>query len=182
MSRPDQEARDDWRKRGVEIVPYDKHDELLGFFEEMQELSEKKYATRVVVPASQESEINYDGLLESLRRAQKIEERYDIIREQLGRLSTERQRESFLIQLLALSRKHDAARVSPHLVDLATANSERVLLALMRTTEEEDLWNSIAPHDKHVRCREWAEHGIDLWDAFVALLSRITTLKRQELL
>jgi hypothetical protein len=206
MFKPDQRARDDWRKKGVEIIPYGDHNELVGFFEEMQQLSEQRHPVPMVPPVSRESEVNYDALIEKWRRAQKIEEIYDIIQKQMDSLPNDQQRESFLFQLLALSGRRDELRLSPHLAVLRTKGTQRVLLSVFRNAEEGDRWQvlnkwqALKPHPKYLNVhrwvldcwpefvqdhsevcfgwlldKEWAEHGVDLWETFLSLLNRIST-------
>ena len=69
MLDPGRKARDEWRSKGVEIIPYKDHRELPGFFEEMLQLSEQKHPIPPIPPVSRESEIDDDALLEKWRRA-----------------------------------------------------------------------------------------------------------------
>jgi hypothetical protein len=119
MLEPAHKAREEWRRRGVEIIPYADHSQLLGFFEELQQLSDRAHPLPTVTPVLTESEVNYDALLEQWRRAQRVEEMYEIVQRQIEVLPNDQQRESFLFQLVALSRKHDEMRLTPYLVHWA---------------------------------------------------------------
>lgn len=208
MLRPDQKARDEWRKKGIEIIPYQSHGELLGFFEEMLRLSETKYPVPTAAPVPTESEVNYDALLEQWKRAQKVKEMYEIVQRQIELLPNDQQREYFLFQLVALSGKQDEMRLTPHLVALGSPACERVLASLFHTMEGEDRWYGFSPHPKYLSvhawalknwpefadatyCRrtfawlvhkEWPDQGIDLWDVFVSLLNRIASSKKTQML
>jgi hypothetical protein len=146
MFRPENTARIEWRKKGVEIIPYEDHSELLGFFEEMLQLSENMNPTPTVTPVSEESEINYEDLLESWRLSQKIDESYVIIENQLEKLQKDDQKESFLLQLLALMRKSESILLLPFLLSIDTDPSRKVLLNLMANTDKDDNWNILFPH------------------------------------
>ena len=54
MLEPGVEARDHWRTRGVEIIPYETHSELLEFFEEMRDLSSQKSPVSTILSISAE--------------------------------------------------------------------------------------------------------------------------------
>ena len=202
MLRPDQKARDEWRKKGVAIIPYQSHSELLGFFEEMLQLSEEKHPAPTVTPASEESEIDYDALLEKWQRAQKVEEMHQIVQEQIDRLPNDGQKESFLFRFLAFVGRRDEIRLSPHLVAVRSEACEKVLLAVFRMPEGER-WQALKPHPKYLSVykwvlehwpkfiqdnseacfawllgKGWVEHGIDTWETFLSLLNRIVTGSR----
>ncbi|HUE83655.1 MAG TPA: SIR2 family protein [Pyrinomonadaceae bacterium] len=209
MLKPDQKARDEWRKRGVQIIPYGSHDELAGFFEEMERLSDKKHPVPTLAPVLKESEIKYEALLAKLGRAQKLEEMYEIVQTQLDLLPSDEQRESFLFQLVALTGRREEIRLAPHLLSLGTPASKRALLAVMRNAVENTAWQSLIPHAKHLVIhtwvlknwpklsdeyyfssnklsdsfnwlldKDWAAHGVDLWETFLSLLNRIVSRRK----
>ena len=200
MLNPGQKARDEWRAKGVEINPYKNHEELLLFFEEMLRLSEQKHLLPIVTPVPEESEIDYDALLEKWQRAQKIEEIYQIVDDQMDRLPNDEEKESFLFRFLALAGNRDEIRLVPHLLALGKPQSERVLLSMFKDAGEEDRWQALKPHPKYLSIHKWVlihwpdfayahakqcfawlldkgwvEHGIDLWETFLSLLNRIVT-------
>lgn len=203
MLDPGLKARDEWRRKGVEIIPYKDHRELPEFFEEMLQLSEQKHPVPTITLVSRESEIDYDALLEKWRRAQKIEEMHQIIQEQIDRLPNDEQRESFLFRFLALAGSQDENSLSPHLVALGTEACEKVLFSVFRNIGEADRWRDLRPHPKYLSVHEWvlkhwlsfayghwkqcfawvldngwAEHGIDLWETFLSLLNRTVTRRK----
>lgn len=71
MLEPDHKARDTWREKGVEIIPYTNHTELVGFFEEMLHLREQKHlslATDASKRASKSLENRLIKTMESLNK------------------------------------------------------------------------------------------------------------------
>ncbi|HHT9108912.1 MAG TPA: SIR2 family protein [Candidatus Wunengus sp. YC64] len=203
MLKPEHKARDELREKGVEIIPYTNHAELVGFFEEMLHLTEQKHPIPTVTPVSNETEIHYDPLLEKWQRAQKVEEMHQIVQEQIDRLPNNEQKESFLFRFLALVGRRDEIRLSPHLVAMRTEACERVLLTIFRNTGEGERWPVLKPHPKYLSVykwvlehwpkfiqdnseayfawlldKGWVEHDIDLWETFLSLLNRIITGSR----
>lgn len=170
MFKPEHNTRDEWREKGVEIIPYTNHAELIGFFEEMLHLTEQKHPIPTVTIVSEKSEIYYDALLEKWQRAQKVEEIHQIIQKQIDCLPNDEQKESFLILFLSLSVKRDEIRLAPHLIELATDTCERVLLSIFRNIEEGEKWQvlsrwqALQPHPKYLSVHKWVmEH----WPEFV---------------
>ena len=78
MRDPGAKARKDWLATGVQIIPYSNHSELVGFFQETLELSEKRHPAPAMEAASKLSEIDFGALVENWRRAQKPGGRDDI--------------------------------------------------------------------------------------------------------
>lgn len=203
MLKPEHKARDELREKGVEIIPYTSHAELVSFFEEMLHLTEQKHPIPTVVPVSKESNINYNALVEKWQRAQKVEEMHQIVQEQIDCLPNDEQKESFLFRFLALVGRSDEILLTPHLVAVKTEACERVLLSIFRNTGEEERWQVLKPHPKYLSVykwvlehwprfiqdnsevyfawlldKGWVEHGIDLWETFLSLLNRIVTGSR----
>jgi len=170
MSKPANKVREEWREKGVEIIPYTSHKELDNFFEEMLHLTEEKHPIPTVTPVSKESEVNYEALLEKWERAQEIEEMHDIMQKQIRRLPNDEQKESFLIQFLTLAGNRDEIRLAPHLIELGTKTCERVLLSVLKNVEAGEKWQvlskwqTLQPHPKYISVHKWVmEH----WPEFV---------------
>ncbi|MCA1839469.1 MAG: SIR2 family protein [Actinobacteria bacterium] len=161
MREPGHEARDKWRKQGVEIIPYGNHAELLPFFDEMVKLATKKHPVPTLPSGAGASEIDYDALAEIWRGTHKIEELSELIERQLSGLSNGLQKESFLLQFLALVGKRDQVRLAPQLVALGTPRSEKALLLMFRDGVEGEkgsapvIWPTLQPHPKHVNVHQW---------------------------
>lgn len=155
MLDPGFEARDDWRKRGIEIIPYDEHGELVGFFAEMLHLSEQKHPIPTVSLASKEPEVDYDSLLEKWRRTQRIEEMHEIIQLQIDRLPNVEQKESFLLRFLALAGSRDAVSLLPHLIVLGTEACDKALFSIFRSIIEADRWGTLSPHPEYLNVYKW---------------------------
>ncbi|MCK4642457.1 SIR2 family protein [bacterium] len=200
MLDPGYKARSEWRKKGVEIIPYKDHTELLIFFEKMLQLSEQKHPVPLITPVSKESKIDYDALLKRWWWSQKIEEMYQIVQEQIDRLPNDKQRESFLFRFLPLVRKNDEILLSPHMVELGTKSCERVLTSVLKNAREDNPWRSFKPHPLYIsthkwvvknwpnftfdhakECfdwlldKSWVGHGIDPFETFLSLLNRIVS-------
>jgi hypothetical protein len=169
MLDPGPEARGQWQEKGIEIIPYKKHSELVSFFEDMLHLLEQKHPLPVVTPVSKETEINYEALLEKWRRASKIEEMYEIIQEQIDRLPNDEQKEGFLFHFLDLAGRRDEIRLAPHLVALGTAGCERVLLSVFRNAGEGErwqalnIWQTLKPHPQYLSLYKWV---LEHWPEF----------------
>ena len=41
MKDPGNKIRDSWRIKGIEIIPYDQHNELISFFEDFSKLAKR---------------------------------------------------------------------------------------------------------------------------------------------
>lgn len=70
MLDPGRKARDEWRRKGVEIIPYKDHGELIGFFEEMLQLSEQRHPLSKIIPSS-------PSTTESKRKEEKVEKKVE---------------------------------------------------------------------------------------------------------
>jgi len=206
MLDPGHKERDKWRKQGVEIIPYKNHTELFMFFGEMLQLSEQKHPVPTVLPVSRKSEINYDALLEKWQRAQKIEEMYQIVQQQIDILPKD-EKESFLLQFLSLLKKNDQILLFPHMIKLGTKLCERVLISILENAQD-NIWQILKPHplylnvynwaiknwpnftwpdfakDPSKECFEWlldknwVEHGVDIYETFFSLLNRIVSRRK----
>jgi hypothetical protein len=200
MLDPGHEAKNGFRNKGVEIIPYENHKELIPFFEEMMRLSEKKHPLPKIIPVLKESQINYESLLEKWSRSQTLEESYQLIQDQINRLQSVKQKEFFLFQFISLVENRDKFSLSPHLIKLGTELSNKILFSLLKKVSDDNAWHDINPHpiyyDVHEwvlkkwpsftfghekQCftwlldKEWAKHGMGLWETFLSLLNRIVT-------
>jgi hypothetical protein len=161
MFRPDEAAREEWRKMGVEIIPYADHDELLPFFRQLLALTEAKRGAPQISPTTQESKIDYEGLLENWAEAQKIEEVFELVAEQIRVLPNNAQKESFLFELLALMDRQDQICLAPHLTALLNEETSRALLSLFKGACKGNKWEaktrlaSLKPHALHLGVHRW---------------------------
>ena len=203
MIAPKQEERDEWRKKGVEIIPYNNHGELLGFFEDMLGLSKQKHPEPKIHQVTKESEVDYDAILEKWERTRKIEDMHQLVQEQINRFDNIIEKEFFLFHFLAIIKSSDEIRLSSNLFILGTNASERILLSLFRKAVEDDSLKDLKPHPIYIGVYNWAlknwpnftnssvtecftwlldkswiEYGIDIWETFLSLLNRLGSRKR----
>ncbi len=132
MRDPGAKAREEWLKQCVQIIPYSSHSELVGFFDELLELSEKRHPAPAVEAASKLSEIDFSALVENWRRAQKLEDAAALLQEQIDRLPGKDQKEDFLFRFLAMVSDNEEIRLAPHLVALGTDAADCALSPFLR--------------------------------------------------
>jgi hypothetical protein len=164
MLDPGRAARDTWRKRGVEIVPYTHHRELLPLFEELLNLSKKPPAP-AIVPSSTLSQVDFSALLENWDRFKSLEEMHQALQDQIARLRTGDERENFLVRLFALLSDNEQITLAPHFVDQGTDVSNRVLLAIFKAAGDSDRWRLLKPHALHLKVHDWVLRN---WQTFAA--------------
>ena len=191
------EARDKWREKGVEIIPYANHNELVDFFEEMLLLTEQKHPVSPIAPVSKIVDINYDALLDMWDRTQAVDEKHKIIQIQMDSLLENEQKESFLFQFLNLVDENDQIHLLQHLLLLKTTACKRILVSICRkvgywpalqpTTNNLIVYNWVlanwSSYDqnysedllKWLLDKQWVDHGIDLWSSFLSILNHINS-------
>jgi len=157
MRDPGTKPREDWLAKGVQIIPYSNHSELVGFFQEMLELSEKRHPAPTVEAASELSETDFGALVENWRRAQKLEDATALLDEQLERLPTSSQKEDFLFRFLALVADNEEIRLAPHLVNLATEAADRALIRIFKRAEEAESLTGLRPNPRFIAVQRWAK-------------------------
>lgn len=157
MRDPGAKAREDWLAKGVQIIPYTNHSELAGFFQEMLELSEKRHPAPAVETASKLSDIDFAGLVENWRRAQKLEGATALLDEQLKQLPGLSQKEDFLFRFLALVSDNEQIRLAPHLVALSTETAESALTRIFKRAEEEESLTGLKPNPQFIAVQKWAK-------------------------
>lgn len=162
MYRPANDSREHWRQRGVEIVPYSEHGELLTFFKELLNLTPSKHAASKMPPPQDESRIDYSEFLDQWVKARTIEESVEIVARQIAVLPGEAQKESFLFQLMALMDRDDQICLAPHLLALSSKHARAAVLALFTAAckgEEREASSRVGklkPHALHKNVHEWA--------------------------
>lgn len=162
MRDPGAKAREEWLKQCVQIIPYSSHSELVGFFEELLELSEKRHPAPAVETASKLSEIDFGALVENWRRAQKLEDATALLQEQIDRLTDKEQREDFLFRFLAMVSDNEEIRLAPHLVGLGTEAADSALARIFKRAEEDESLSGLQPNSQFIAVQKWAkEHWKD---------------------
>ncbi len=161
---PGTQERDGWLKRhNVRIIPYEKHSELAGFFQELFELSEKQHPAPAVEAAANLADVDFGALLENWRRAQKLDDATALLREQLDRLPTRNQKEDFLFRLLAMVAEKEQIRLAPLLVSLGSEGAVITLSRILGRAEESESFSGLKPNPQCLAVRKWAK---DHWQDF----------------
>jgi len=159
MLDPGAGVRDEWRGRGVEIIPYSAHDELTGFFSEIEAMSVSRSQGQPPAIALRTG-TDIGTLLQAWERAQKIEEMHRLIKEELDALPSDRQREDLLFRLAAMMRPSTVAGIVPHLLAVGTdpciALVDRLLGGYpQRSSYSQSPWDTLKPHPLHVSTHRW---------------------------
>jgi len=163
MRDPGAKAREEWLTQCVQIIPYSNHSELVGFFEELLELSEKRHPAPAVEATSKLSEIDFSALVANWRRAQKLEDASALLQEQIDRLPDKDQKEDFLFRFLAMVADNEEIRLSPHLVNLGTKAADSALARVFKRAEEDKLLSGLQPNPQFIAVQKWAT---DHWKEF----------------
>ena len=155
MLTDNESLRAEWREKGVEIIPYKDHNELISFFSELKQLTNSNGTIQELKPTEKESEIDYDKYLNLWRKTQSKEELFTVTKKQLDKFKTVKEKEAFLFQLLAIINPDEAYLLTPHLIDLKTSISERVLHSLFSKLEIDDKWYRVEPSKILVPVHSW---------------------------
>lgn len=163
MRDPGPKAREGWLAKGVQIIPYSNHSDLLGFFQEMLDLSEKRHPAPAVEAASKLSEIDFSGLVKNWRRAQKLEDAAALLQEQIDQLPGKDQKGGFLFHFLAMVADNEEIRLAPHLVDLGTEAADSALARIFKRAEENKSLSGLQPNSQFIAVQKWVK---DHWQDF----------------
>jgi len=163
MRDPGPKAREDWLTKGVQIISYSNHSDLLGFFQEMLDLSEKRHPAPAVEAASKLSGIDFSGLVKNWRRAQKLEDAAALLQEQIDQLPGKDQKADFLFRFLAMVADNEEIRLAPHLVGLGTEAADSALARIFKRAEEKKSLSGLQPNSQFIAVQKWAK---DHWQDF----------------
>jgi len=155
MRDPGAPVREDWLKRGVQIIPYSNHAEILGFFRELVQLSSSKHPAPSVAPASTLAEIDFDALAERWRRERTLADASAILDEQIELLAATEEKEAFLFRLLAVVPFDESVRLVPALVALGTVPADRALVRIFRRMEDSSSYHHLQPSSEIIAVRKW---------------------------
>lgn len=158
MRDPGAKAREEWLKQCVQIIPYNSHSELVGFFDELLTLSEKRHPAPAVEVASKLSEIDFSALVEKWRRAQKLEDATGILQEQIDRLPSKDQKEDFVFRFLAIVADDEEIRLTPQLVGLETKAADSALSRIFKRAEEDKSLSGLRPDPQFIAVQKWAKN------------------------
>lgn len=132
MSIDDEFIRNEWRKQGIEIIAYEKHSELLEFFNKLKKFSDSKNRLTNIKTMEKESEIDYDKYRIYNHDISDIEKFEDLINRQLKKFKTIEEKETFLIRLKAIMNSDDNFFLTPYLCTLNTVTSKRILFTIFK--------------------------------------------------
>lgn len=153
MLTKDEHLREEWRKKGVEIIPYEDHTELLPFFNELKLLAG---TNDIKIDANKdETEIDYSKFLNVWKHIQKKEELFEFIKKQIDALQTIKEKEIFIYHLTALIGTDNIFSLAPHLVELNTPSAYRVLNSLFARLETENIWWRAEPDKLYLKAHKW---------------------------
>lgn len=155
MLSDDEALREEWRKKGVEIIPYKEHNELVSFFTELKQLSNPNGAIKELSVSVETSEIDYNKYLNVWRHSQSKEELYEITKKQLSKLKSLKEKEAFLFQLMSIFNPDETFLLAPNLVELNSPSSERVLGSLFIKLTVEEKWYRVEPSKNFVSVHQW---------------------------
>lgn len=158
MRDPGAKAREEWLNQCVQIIPYNSHSELSGFFEELLALSEKRHPTPAVEVASKLSDIDFSALFEKWRRAQKLEDATGILQEQINRLHSKEQKEDFVFRFLAMVADDEEIRLAPQLVGLETKAADIALSRIFKRAEKDKSLSGLRPNPQFIAVQKWAKN------------------------
>lgn len=177
MRDPGEDARSEWLKKGVDILPYDSHEEIKEFFSEFTTLStpelrqglgravtgakRRRPGTALREQARQEREaqhgtaIDIATLLNDWQEAQKIEEMDRVLSDQLAKLNSGSTKEGLLFQLGAFCRPTQAPHLCRHLITLGTPACNELASKIVAAAAEDDNLRVLKPHPIHVPVHRW---------------------------
>lgn len=183
MRDPGESARSEWLTRGIDILPYDDHEQIKDFFQVLAKLPtrEDDHARK---PVGREGPRRGSGptrrdkdhrrrtrldseatvvsaLLAEWREARKIEEMDRILSDQLLRLSTVDSKEGLLFRLGALCEPNQAPHLCRQLIVLQTPACDEFVLKILATAAEDDSLNVLKPHPLNVPVHRWVTEQED---------------------
>jgi hypothetical protein len=185
MLDPGETVRDEWYKKGVDILPYSEHGEALDFFRKLGMCEDR----RISAPArpsdtarrprgarppagagEAESRRTLDAEGEELRtlvkdwaKKQKIEEMHAIVSAYLEKYSSLADKEGALFRIAALAPEDHALHVCEHLVEVGTKATLDVVFRIFCDVAKEKSLYQLPPHALHVGLHRWVLHE-RLWE------------------
>lgn len=156
MRDPGHKAREDWLAQGVQIIPYNSHSDLVGFFQELLELSEEKHPAPSVPSVSKLSELDVSALADQWGRAQTLDDATGLLQEQMDGAEPH-EKEALLFRLLAIVAEDGEVRLAPHLVELANEAADAALTRIFARVEESGTFHRLRPDPMLRTLREWVK-------------------------
>jgi hypothetical protein len=175
MRNPDETERAAWLKKGVDILPYDRHDEITGFFTDLAALStppDKRMRPGVVARSKKRAKrarSEFGGrserveaassdiipVLEEWEDEQKIEEMDGVLSGHLDKLRAIADKEVLLFQLAALCKLNQAPHLCRQLIALDSPRCNELAAKIIQVAAETDNLRILTPHRLHVPLHRW---------------------------
>ncbi len=193
MRDPGESARSEWLARGIDILPYEEHEQITDLFQALAGLPTRgDYRARRPVdrggprhrpgpkrrnkdqrrPKGVDSEAtNISALLVEWQEAPKIEDMDRILSDHLLALSTVESKEGLLFRLGALCEPRQAPHLCRQLIVLQTTTCEEFVLKILATAAHDDTLNVLKPHPLNVPVHRWIMEQED-WRFHSGLLDK----------
>lgn len=174
MQNPGDTQRALWLKKGIDILPYDRHEEIADFFAELaaQAPPDKRMHSGVVAAAKKRimqpgsgfrgrsehieaSSLDIISIREEWERKQKIEDMDGVLCGQLDKLSAVSDKEAILFQLAALCKTIHAPHLCRQLVALNSPRCNELVAKIIQVAAENDNLRILTPHPLHVPIHCW---------------------------
>ncbi len=163
MLTNDESLREEWRKKGVEIIPYKEHKELVSFFSELSQLANTNETHQESETTEQDSEIDYNKYINLWKQSQSKEDLYTITKNQLVKFKSQKEKEAFLFQLLTILSPDESYLLAPNLVELHSPSADRVLGALFNKLTIDEKWYKVEPSKQFLPVHKWLlNHWYDI--------------------
>ena len=197
---PGEDERSRWRKSGMDILTYDDHSEVHGFFQELGKLSPRAISTTPMRRGHRaKQDIDLGVLLTEWEGAETIEEMDTILTNRILGLSSTEEKEVSLFRLAALCQRSQAVHLCRQLVFLRTPSCLLLARRFFTAAADADNLAVLKPHKMNVPVHKWvldqeelhfdkeqnrrlykwlldggwAGFGVDLWGTFLKLLATI---------
>jgi hypothetical protein len=175
MRNPGDAERAAWLKKGIDILPYDRHDEITGFFTDLATLSaprDRRARSGVAARAKKRTKrgpSEFGGRLERVGAAssdivsileewedeQNIEEMDGVLSRHLDKLRAIPDKEALLFQLAALCKQNQAPHLCRQLIALDSPRCNELAAKIIEVAAESDNLRILTPHRLHVPLHRW---------------------------
>jgi hypothetical protein len=176
MRNPDEAERAAWLKKGVDILPYDRHNEITGFFTDLAALStpprrraDPGVFARATKKRAKRARSEFSGrsgrveaansdivlILEEWEHEQKVEEMDSVLAGYLAKLRAIPDKEALLFQLAALCKLNQAPHLCRQLIALDSSRCDELAAKIIQVAAESDNLRILTPHRLHVPLHRW---------------------------
>jgi len=174
---PGEPTRSDWLKKGVDILPYNSHDEINTFFSDLAPLSisDLKRGRRRVgggsrrgTPEPSKSDVDQHWrkaassvkpdivtILREWQEAENIEEMDRVLAEQFAMLDSVSDKEGLLFQIGALCGPGQPPHLCRQLIAIGTPVCHQLASKIVAVAAEDDNLRVLKPHPLHVPVHRW---------------------------